>query len=43
MAFIFDKFTLAGIISTLCTIVAVLVVLDCCKIRNSFTQKFRNE
>ena len=43
MGFIFDEFTLAGIISTLCTIVAVLVVLDCCKIRYNLTQKFRNE
>lgn len=43
MGFIFDKFTIAGIISTACTIAAVLVVLDCCKIRNSLSQKFRNE
>lgn len=43
MSFIFDTFTIAGIISSTCTIIAVLVALDCCKIRYTLTQKFRNK
>ncbi len=43
MGFIFDKFTIAGIISSTCTIIAVLIVLDCCRIRNTLSQKFRNK
>ena len=43
MGFIFDSFTIAGIISSACTIVVVLVLLDCCKIRNSIRQKSRGK
>ena len=43
MGFIFDTFTVAGIISSACTIIAVLIVLDCCKIRNNLKHKFRDE
>ncbi len=43
MDFIFDAFTLAGIISSICTILAVLIMLDCCKIRNNLRYKFRNQ
>ena len=41
MGFIFDEFTIAGIISSICTIAAVLITLDCCKIRQNLTQKYR--
>ena len=43
MGFIFDTFTIAGIISSICTIFAVLIVLDCCKIRNGLNQKIRGK
>ena len=43
MGFIFDTFTIAGIVSSICTILAVLILLDCCKIRNSLSQKTRHE
>lgn len=43
MDFIFDTFTIAGIISSICGVIVVLVVLDCCRIRNSLARKFRNE
>lgn len=42
MGFIFDTFTIAGIISSICTIIVVLVLLDCCKIRNSLRMKFKD-
>ena len=43
MGFIFDKFTMAGVISSACTIFVVLVVLDCCRIRNNLRQLFRQD
>ena len=43
MTFIFDAFTIVGVISGICTIIAVLVVLDCCRIRHNLWQKFWNE
>ena len=39
MGFIFYKFTIAGIISIACTIIAVLIVLDCCRIRYKLTRR----
>jgi hypothetical protein len=43
MGFIFDTFTIAGIVSGICTILAVLIVLDCCKIRNNLSNKIKHE
>ena len=43
MGFIFDAFTIAGVISIACTIIAVLIVLDCCRIRNNLRHKFKHE
>ena len=39
MDFIYDSFTLTGIISVACTIIVVLFVVDCCRIRHKLTQK----
>ena len=43
MGFIFDTFTIAGVISSICTIVVVLMVLDCCRIRRTLSQRFRDK
>jgi hypothetical protein len=43
MGIIFDTFTIAGIVSGICTILAVLIVLDCCKIRNNLSHKVKHE
>ena len=43
MVFIFDTFTIAGVISIACTIIAILIVLDCCKIRNNLRHKLKHE
>ena len=41
MGFIFDEFTIAGVISSICTIAAVLITLNCCKIRQTLTQRYK--
>jgi hypothetical protein len=41
MGYIFDTFTIAGIISSICTICVVLILLDCCKIKNSLRAKIK--
>ena len=43
MGFIFDTFTIAGAISSACTILAVLFVLNCCKIRGSIKHRYKDE
>ena len=43
MGFIVDTLTIAGVISIACTIFAVLIVHDCCKIRHNLRHKFKNK
>ena len=43
MGFIVDSLTIAGVISIACTILAVLIVHDCCRIRHNLRHKLKNK
>lgn len=43
MPFVFDAFTISAMIISACIVFAMLIVLDCCKIRDSVKQIFRSD
>jgi hypothetical protein len=43
MPVVFDAFTVSAIIISICSIFVVLIVLDCCKIRDNVKQIFRSD
>ena len=43
MPFVFDTFTISAIIISICSILAMLVVVDCCKIKDNFKHIFRSD
>ena len=42
MSYVFDAFTISAMIISTCCIIAMLLILDCCKMRKNIKQIFKN-